>query len=99
MIRHIVTWKFASQDPAEKSAAFDTLAEGFGALPAIIPQIKTLHLGRDLDETDGNWDLVLVIDFATTADLDVYQGHPEHEKVKSVVRGLTGERASIDFEL
>jgi hypothetical protein len=99
MIRHIVTWKFTSQDPAEKSAAFDTLAEGFGALPAIIPEIKTLHLGRDLDDTPGNWDLVLVMDFASTADLDVYQAHPEHTKVKAHVRALTGERASIDFEL
>jgi Stress responsive A/B Barrel Domain len=99
MIRHIVTWKLASQEPAEKATAFDTLVEGFGALPAIIPEIKTLHLGRDLDETAGNWDVTLIIDFAGTADLDAYQVHPAHEKVKAVVRGLTGERASIDFEL
>jgi hypothetical protein len=98
MIRHIVTWKFVSQDPAERSAAFDALAQGFGALPAVIPEIRALHLGRDLDETDGNWDLALVIDFASTAHLDVYQTHPEHVKVKELVRSLTGERASIDFE-
>jgi hypothetical protein len=91
MIRHIVTWKLASQEPAEKATAFDTLVEGFGALPAIIPEIKTLHLGRDLDETAGNWDVTLIIDAS--------QVHPAHEKVKTVVRGLTGERASIDFEL
>ncbi len=98
MIRHIVTWKFLPQDAAEKSAAFDALAQGFGALPALIPEIRALHLGRDLDETEGNWDLVLIIDVASTAHLQAYQVHPEHEKVKALVRKFTGERASIDFE-
>jgi hypothetical protein len=98
MIRHIVTWKLTAQDPAEKAAAFDAMATGFGALPPIIHEIKALHLGRDLDETPGNWDVTLIIDFASTADLDTYQVHPEHEKVKALVRSVTGERASIDFE-
>jgi hypothetical protein len=99
MIRHIVTWKLNAQDAADKAAAFDQLAEGFGALPAIIPEIKHLSLGRDLDETASNWDVALVIDFATTADLEIYQVHPEHEKVKLIVRSVTGERSAIDFEL
>ena len=99
MIRHIVTWKLTAEDAAAKSAAFDRLAEGFGALPHLIPEIKTLHLGRDLDETSGNWDVVLILDIASTADLEAYQVHPEHEKVKLIVRELTGERSAIDFEL
>jgi Stress responsive A/B Barrel Domain len=99
MIRHIVTWKFVDQDASAKSAAFDQLAEGFGALPHVIPEIKTLHLGRDVGEVASNWDVALIIDFASTADLDVYQAHPAHEKVKAIVRSLTGERSAIDFEL
>jgi hypothetical protein len=99
MIRHIVTWKLTAEDEAGKAAAFDEMAVAFGALPHIIPEIKTLHLGRDVDETAGNWDVALVVDFASTADLDVYQVHPDHEKAKAVVRAHTGERAAIDFEL
>jgi hypothetical protein len=98
MIRHIVTWKLVNQDAEAKSAAFDQLAEGFGALPQVIPEIKTLHLGRDVGEVASNWDVALIIDFANTADLDTYQSHPEHEKVKAIVRALTGERSAIDFE-
>ena len=99
MIRHIVTWTLTAPDADAKAAAFDRLAEGFGALPHLIPEIKTLHLGRDLDEVESNWDAVLILDVASTADLEAYQVHPEHEKVKLLVRELTGERSAIDFEL
>jgi hypothetical protein len=99
MIRHIVTWKLKAEDAVAKAAAFDRLAEGFGALQQLIPEIKALQLGRDLDETTGNWDVVLILDVARTADLEVYQVHPEHEKVKLIVRELTTERSAIDFEL
>jgi Stress responsive A/B Barrel Domain len=99
MIRHIVTWKLKAEDPDAKAAAFDRLAAGFGSLPHLIPGIKTLHMGRDLDEIASNWDVVLILDVASTKDLDAYQVHPEHEKVKQIVRELTGERSAIDFEL
>jgi hypothetical protein len=99
MIRHIVSWKLSSEDPEGKSAAFDELAQGFGPLPGLIPEIKTIHLGRDLDETPNNWDVVLIMDFESTAGLAAYQAHPEHQPVKDIVRRVTSERMAIDFEL
>jgi hypothetical protein len=99
MIRHIVAWKLTAEDADGKAAAFDELAEGFGALPAMIPEIKTLHLGRDLGETPNNWDVVLTMDFETTEDLARYQAHPDHQPVKTTVRRLTAERMAVDFEL
>lgn len=99
MIRHVVSWKLKDQDPAAKAAAFDLMAEGFGSLPPLIAEIRSLQIGRDLDETSGNWDVVLIIDYDSTAALDVYQGHPEHERVKKIVGGLVSERSSVDFEL
>ncbi len=98
MIRHIVTWKLASADPVEKTQAVDDLVAVFGPLPGLIPEIRSLQLGRDLDETPDNWDFVLVMDFETTADVATYQSHPEHDKARVVVRRVTTERASIDFE-
>lgn len=98
MIRHIVAWKLTAEGADGRAAAFDELAQGFGPLPALIPQIRTMHLGRDLGETAGNWDVVLIMDFETTADIEAYQAHPDHQPVKTTVRRLTGERMSIDFE-
>jgi hypothetical protein len=99
MIRHIVSWKLAADDAAGKAAAFDELAQGFGPLPVSIPEIKTMHLGRDLGETPGNWDVVLTMDFETTADLAAYQTHPDHQPVRAIVRRVTGDRMAVDFEL
>lgn len=99
MIRHIITWKLAASDAEGKNAAFAELSEGFGALPRLIPEIRSLQIGRDIDETTGNWDVALIIDYATTADLEIYQQHPEHARVKEIVRRVTTERTAVDFEL
>ncbi len=99
MIRHIVSWKLTAADAGAKSAAFDELAQGFGPLPALIPQIKTMQLGRDLGETSTNWDVVLIMDFESTKELSEYQAHPEHQPVKAIVRRVTGDRMAVDFEL
>jgi hypothetical protein len=98
MIRHIVTWKLKAEDAEGKAAAFDELAQTFGPLPTLIPQVKNLHLGRDLGQTSTNWDVVLTMDLESTADLAEYQEHPEHQPVRAIVQRLTGERSAIDFE-
>ena len=99
MIRHVINWKLAATAPEERDSAFAELAEGFGSLPHVIPEIKALWIGRDLDETEGNWDVVLIVDYATTEDLEIYQQHPEHQRVKAIVRRTTTERSAVDFEL
>jgi Stress responsive A/B Barrel Domain len=99
MIRHIVTWKLTAENTAGKTTAFDELAQVIGPLPSLIPQIKALHLGRDLGETSTNWDVVLTLDFENTAALEEYQTHPEHEPVRAIVRRVTANRSAIDFEL
>lgn len=99
MIRHVLTWKLVAEDPATKDAAFAELAEGFGSLRPVIPEIKMLQLGRDIEETEGNWGVALIMDFATTADLETYQTHPAHQKVKEIVRRVTNSRTCVDFEL
>jgi hypothetical protein len=98
VIKHIVTWKLKGEDAAAKSASFTAVAEALGALPPLIPEIHSFHIGQDLAETDGNWDAVLVVDYKTTADLATYQTHPEHLKAVEVVKANTTERASVDFE-
>jgi predicted metal-dependent HD superfamily phosphohydrolase len=99
MIRHVVTWKLKAEDAEGKSAAFTEMAEALGALPALLPVIKTFHLGADLGDTDGNWDATLIVDFANAADLEAYQVHPEHKKAAAVTRLHAADRATVDFEL
>lgn len=99
MIRHVLTWKLAAEDAAQKDADWAELSAGFGGLPPLVPSIKHLQIGRDVDETDGNWDVALIIDFVTREDLEAYQVHPEHVKVKEIVKRTTSSRTCVDFEL
>jgi len=98
MIKHVISWTLSAEDAAGKSAAFTAIAEGLGGLPHHIPELKSIHVGQDVDETDGNWDVVAIMDFESTAGLAAYQVHPEHQKVAAVIRSHTTGRAVVDFE-
>jgi hypothetical protein len=98
MIKHVIAWTLKATEPQEKSAAFTAIAEGLGGLPHVIPELKTLHVGQDLAETEGNWDVVAIMDFESTAGLAVYQAHPEHQKVATVIRSHTTGRTVVDYE-
>jgi hypothetical protein len=37
--------------------------------------------------------------FATWVDLETYNQHPEHQKIKIKMRDMRIERAQVDFEL
>jgi hypothetical protein len=37
--------------------------------------------------------------FETTEDLEIYQNHAEHEKVKQFVKEVRSERACVDFKI
>jgi hypothetical protein len=99
MIRHIVLWKLLAKDAATRSANVSTIVAALSALPALIPEIKTLAVGPNVANHPSNWDLGLVVDYASMAHLDRYRNHPEHLKVVEIVRPLVSQRASLDFEI
>lgn len=99
MIRHVVSWKLKATDAEGKSAAFTAIAEALGSLPHLIPEIRHLTIGQDLAATEGNWDVTLIVDYNTQADLAAYQVHPAHLEAAQVVRANTTDRVTVDFEL
>lgn len=99
MIRHIVSWKLITPDAEGKQAGFETIREALTALPALIPEIETLTVGRNIAYPESNWDVVLVADYASLDALDVYQQHPEHQRVVGIIKPLVAERSNVDFEL
>jgi hypothetical protein len=99
VIRHLVFWKLAVDDPAEKAAQVAELAERFSALVPVIDGTERIDIRSDLGETDGNWDVVLDSDHRDREALAAYQVHPAHQEVAAYVRTLVTARACIDFEL
>lgn len=98
MIRHIVAWRLATEDPAEKSAQGQKIAEGLLALRGVVPSIEAISVGPDV-VGGTNWDVALVADFADQAALDAYQNHPDHQAVVAYVRSVVADRVAVDFEI
>lgn len=99
MIRHIVAWKLKDGDEPAKAQAFAEIEAALTALPAIVPQIRSLTVGRNMAYPEKNYDLVLVADFDSLDDLDAYQVSPAHLEAGAVVATRVVARAAVDFEV
>lgn len=99
MLRHIVSWKLTSDDPATRREQSETIRTSLGALTAIIPEILALTVSSNVAQVDGNWDLVLVGDFVDEHALRAYIDHPQHQRVVSEIRGFFAARAAIDIQV
>ncbi|MFV4913009.1 Dabb family protein [Microbacterium lacticum] len=98
MIRHIVAWRLATEDPAEKAAQSRKIAEDLLALQGVVPSIEAISVGPDV-VGGTNWDVALVADFADQAALEAYQTHPDHQVVVAYVRSVVADRVAVDFEI
>lgn len=97
MIRHLVLWKLATEDPDEKAQVIAEMTQRFGALLPLIDGTERLDIRADLGETAGNWDVVLDSDYRDAAALDAYQVHPAHLEVAAYVKSVVTARVCVDF--
>ena len=98
-IRHVVIWKLASEDQAERAAQAGEVARRLNALNGVVPQLLSISAGANAAYPDTNWDVTLVADFASVAALEAYQVHPAHEEVAGYIRSVVASRAAVDFEV
>ena len=66
MIRHVVAWRLAAEDPTEKAAQAQKIAADLLALKGVVPSIGEISVGPDV-VGGTNWDVALVADFADAA--------------------------------
>ncbi len=99
MIRHVVSWKLAAEDAAVRAEQAAEIAARLLALDGVVPQLLSISAGANAAYPDANWDVSLVADFASIADLEAYQVHPAHEDVVAYVRSVVSGRVAVDFEI
>lgn len=99
MIRHIVLWKLTAEDAAGKAASVEAIAGALEPLVGVIDGLLSLKISANVAFLDTNWDVALVADYPTVADLEAYQVHPAHQAAAVVVRQHTAQRATVDFEV
>lgn len=92
MIRHIVMWKFRPGMEKER----DEFLEGLRALQGVIPELLKSEVA--LNVAPGNYDAVLVSEFASLEALEAYKSDPRHKKVSALCKSIRTDRVAVDYE-
>jgi hypothetical protein len=99
MVRHVVAFRLKAEDAAQRAADAERIQIELQSLRGQIEEIAELHVGIDVGQVDGHWEVVLVSEFADNAALERYQAHPEHVRVAGGISDLVSDRAVVDYEL
>ena len=92
MIRHIVMWKFRPGTETEQTRFLESLR----ALQGVIPQLLRSEVAVNVGE--GNYDAVLVSEFASLEDLEIYKNDPRHKEVSALCKSIRTDRVAVDYE-
>lgn len=101
MIRHIVMWKLkekAAGATKEKNAEkLKLILEG---LRTTISEIKSVEVGIQIndDEKDA-LDVVLICDFETELDFQMYTRNPNHKKAVNFINSVADKRYYVDYKV
>ena len=96
MIRHAVLFRFRPDFPAEQRAAWTS---GLDRMRWNIHGLLALTHGPDVVGSARSFDYAIVADFASVADIEVYNTHPLHEPLKEYSFPNSEQIISVDFEL
>lgn len=97
MITHIV---FLNIKPTlNKVEILQELKNRLLALNESIEELQHLEFGTDFNGADAAYDAALYSTFKSKDDLQAYQVHPEHQKVKEYIGEVTSARAVVDYEV
>ena len=80
------------------AVSVSAVAAELDQLPPQIPEIAVYRHGRDLGINEGNFDYVVVADFATADDYVVYRDHPVHQSmIQRMIAGRVAQRAAVQY--
>ncbi len=91
-------WQFLPEAGGRtKEENMNIVIERLSALPAIIPQLKSFEIGKDVLHSDMSFDMAIICRFDSVEDMDIYKNHPEHKKVSEFVKNVRSARCCVDF--
>ena len=92
MIRHIVMWKFRPGTETEQ----EQFLNGLRGLQGVIPQLLRSEVAVNMGV--GNYDAVLVSEFASLEMLEIYKNDPRHKAVSALCKSIREDRVAVDYE-
>lgn len=97
MFRHVVMFKWR---PGTDSAEVENVRRRLDELPRAISEISAYRHGPDAGVNTGNFDYVVVGDFADAQAYLAYRDHPVHQQlITEVLAPLIAERSAVQYEL
>jgi len=97
MIKHIVMFKLKDFGEEEKLEKANQLKQEVESLKDKIPQIAFIEVGINTSARETAHDAILISEFKTKEDLNIYRDHPEHVKVVEFIRSIVEETAVVDY--
>ena len=99
MIRHVCMFEFLDFAQGRTRAEnVEITRKMLEALPEKIDWIRASTVALNApDAPTGNWDLILISDFDSFADLERYRVHPDHVAVGDFMKPVRRARACVDF--
>ena len=94
MVRHIVMWKLKEENKAENARLLKEKLEG---LVGIIPEIKELEVGININDDSAAYDAALNSVFCSLEDLEKYQKNPNHAAVSEFCKSIRISRVVVDY--
>lgn len=96
MIRHVVMFNWKSDAPKDISTR---VYKGFEYMRDTIPEVVSMTCGPDLDLAEGNFDFVMVADFASAEDWKNYRDHANHIAFFQEFGGFASGATRIQYEV
>lgn len=97
MFRHVVMMKLSEQ-AADKDAA--AIVDSLRSLPAVVPEIRAFSVGLDAGVSEGNFDLVVVVDFDDVEGYHAYSVNAEHQTVVAErIRPFLAGRSAVQYTI
>lgn len=92
-------WRLNSSNNEEKLGRMQEIEDLLLELQDSVEDVVTLEVGRNINEGDAAYDLVLITTHNDRESLNRYQVHPNHVKVASRIKSLVQKRVVVDFEI
>ena len=94
MFVHIVMFKFKEEN---KKANLIQAKQMLENLMGSVPSLRSIDVGFNEIEAERNMDLSLIAVFESKEGLDLYDMHPEHQKVVTFIKTVVEYTKATDY--
>lgn len=100
MLKHIVMWRFKEQaDGKSRQEHACWMKEQLERLVGVVPEIRALEVGVNVNPGPMAYDAVLVSLFDNAEALARYKAHPAHRAVSDYCKQVRENRTVVDYEV